>query len=214
MLHAKPGFQQRGILRQKTQRIKINKGPAIKIRVRVQLPKRVNWTEPKRSVLVWVARLGTGAGGRAGAKGGSGTDCRKGPEDEAGQDREREKIWTRKQKGGRLSYCVPVHLIPRFRCNNQNVWMSRRKCSWWSQSSPVLDLLLQAGSLTRPHGAPVGNTEGQKCIEVRPLFFNNSETCKIPKIHHHLDNGIMQRSLLVFFHSEFYFEAVYVTIHG
>lgn len=41
--------------------------------------------------MVWVARLGTGAGGRAGAKGGSGTDCRKGPEDEAGQGRERER---------------------------------------------------------------------------------------------------------------------------
>lgn len=41
--------------------------------------------------MVWVARLGTGAGGRAGAKGGRGTDCRKGPEDEAGQETGRER---------------------------------------------------------------------------------------------------------------------------
>lgn len=42
--------------------------------------------------MVRVARLGTGAGGRAGAKGGSGTDCRKGPEDEAGQESQRERV--------------------------------------------------------------------------------------------------------------------------
>lgn len=39
---AKSGFQQEEILRQKTQWPGINKGPAIKIRVRVQLPKRVS----------------------------------------------------------------------------------------------------------------------------------------------------------------------------
>lgn len=37
--------------------------------------------------MVWVARSGTGAAGRAGAKGGTGTDCRTRP-GEAGQDRD------------------------------------------------------------------------------------------------------------------------------
>lgn len=50
--------------------------------------------------MVWVARLGTGAGGRAGAKGGRGTDCRKGPEDEAGQ-----------QTGGERERNVKVEII-------------------------------------------------------------------------------------------------------
>lgn len=40
--------------------------------------------------MVWFARFGTGAGGRAGAKGGRGTDCREGPEDEAEKKRKRE----------------------------------------------------------------------------------------------------------------------------
>lgn len=36
--------------------------------------------------MVGLARPGAGAGGRVGAKGGTGTDCRTGPGDEAGQD--------------------------------------------------------------------------------------------------------------------------------
>lgn len=37
----------------------------------------------KQSILVCVARLGTGAGGRTGAKGGRGTDWKEGPRDGA-----------------------------------------------------------------------------------------------------------------------------------
>lgn len=54
----------------------------------------------KQRVLVWFARFGTGVGGRAGAKGGRGTDCRERPEDEAEKKREtgREKVRGRERE--------------------------------------------------------------------------------------------------------------------
>lgn len=48
--------------------------------------------------MVWFASFGTGAGGRAGAKGGRGTDCREGPEDEAEKN---EKEGERETEEGR-----------------------------------------------------------------------------------------------------------------
>lgn len=53
----------------------------------------------KQSVLVWFARFGTGAGGRAGAKGGRGTDCREEPEDEAEKNRDSVRQRQRTREG-------------------------------------------------------------------------------------------------------------------
>lgn len=56
--------------------------------------------------MVGFARFGTGAGGRAGAKGGRGTDCREGPEDEAGKKKKREADT---QRGFIISKKILIH---------------------------------------------------------------------------------------------------------